>query len=177
MNSVFFEIFTWQRLVFFVAGIASSWLWNFYKAKRTRRPLANPNYIGIIAGVSIMVFIALSQVNLSYQVAACQQDFTIALDARARLAAANDDLSEQQRKLLLDDNVALGDWIGKLLNPPMSRDDPAYHAWALGITQEYYGHTNAIRSQLQTIQDEVDRTKEEREKHPLPEPSCGRSRP
>lgn len=178
MNSVFFGIFTWQRLVFFIAGIAASWLWNLYTSRRDRKPVANPNYIGIIAGVSVMVFIAVSQVNLSYEVAQCQRELVGALDVRAELAARNDDLSEQQRKLLLDDNIALGDWINKLLNPPMSRDlHPAYDDWSIGITREYYGRTNIIRSQLKAVQNQVDKTKEEREKHPLPEPACGRRSP
>jgi hypothetical protein len=177
MNSVVFGIFTWQRLLFFVAGIAASWLWNLYTSRRDRKPAANPNYVGIIAGVSVMVFIAISQVNLSYEVARCQQELVGALDVRASLAAKNDDLSEQQRKLLLDDNIALGDWIGKLLDPPMPRDDPAYRNWALGITQEYYEHTNALRSHLKDIQNEVDHIRDERDKHPLPEPSCGRRQP
>src|SRR5881628_476558 len=132
MNALVWGIFTWQRMLFFIAGILTSCAWNLYVAKREGNRPVNSNYIGIIAGVSIMMFLVMSQVNQSHEIGKCQHEFVTAIDARATLSARNDDLSEQQRRLLLQDNIALGDWINSLLNPPVPREShPAYDDWAI----------------------------------------------
>lgn len=172
MSNPFFDFFTVPRMLIFFAGMATSCLLNWYRA-RHRGERVNWRFVGMLAAIAAMVFVTIQVVTLSSNTQACQQQLITAVDANKQLSDLNDELSEQQRKLLLQDNIALGNWINSLLNPPMPRTDPGYNAWALSITQDWYKHTSDIRGQLTDIQKKVDYNQEQRLKHPLPKPKCG----
>ena len=101
----------------------------------------------------------------------CQNQFTEALIARARISADNDKWSAIQRK-------AIADWLREILLPPpdiakIRNDDPnfgtnpRYVQWSFDVTTKYYNI-------IQEAQDEQDQNVAERAQHPLPEPSCGK---
>lgn len=159
-------------MLFFFAGMATSCLLGWYRA-RHRGEKINWRFVGLFAVIAAMVFVAMQIVTLSSQTQSCQQELITAVNANKQITDLNDDLSEQQRKLLLQDNIELGNLFNALLNPPMPRTDPTYSKWALGITQKWSDTTGKIRIKLTELQKQVDYNQEQSLKHPLPKPKCG----
>jgi hypothetical protein len=125
----------------------------------------------MIAGIAVIVFIAMQQVTLTTEVKSCQAEFQMSITRYAEISKDNDHWSQVQR-------TALADWLHGLLNPPPDirklmlaepgayNADPRYIDWAIGLSQHYDG----IIQQAQVEQDE---NQKEWESHPLPPPNCG----
>ena len=159
--------------LYFLAGFAAAYVYNYCKCKARHRKMRVPwHIVGIAIGVSAIVITTL-QSSVAYNTAQqtavevqnCQREFNGVIRARAKISEENDRWSAIQRK-------ALGDWLRTLIYPPspydeMDPNDPLRQAWALELTEKY----SKIIQQAQREQDEnlVERTK-----HPLPEPTCGR---
>ena len=116
--------------------------------------------------------------GLARDVANCQREFNQALKARSAITAENDRLSVKQRDLLTALDDASGVWVGRLLNPPdsiaaLSPDDPRRQAWNEDVTRVYYQRATELRTEIADVRKEQTRLQDERNQHPLPEPTCG----
>ena len=116
--------------------------------------------------------------GLAHDVAACQAEFNTALKARSAITAENDRLSVKQRDLLTELDNASGVWIDRLLNPPdhiaeLDTGDPRRQAWNEDVTRVYYQRASGLRTEIADVRKEQTRLQDDRNRHPLPEPTCG----
>lgn len=116
--------------------------------------------------------------GLARDVANCQREFNQALKARSAITAENDEISFKQRDLLTKLDEAAGVLVNRQLNPPSSiaalpMDDPRRLAWNEDVTRVYYQRATELRKRVAEIREEQTRLQDERNQHPLPEPTCG----
>lgn len=116
--------------------------------------------------------------GLARDVANCQREFNQALKARSAITAENDEISFKQRDLLIKLDEAAGVLVNRQLNPPSSiaalpMDDPRRLAWNEDVTRVYYQRATELRKRVAEILEEQTRLQDERNQHPLPEPTCG----
>lgn len=112
------------RILYFVAGVTVSCVWHWYKCRRNNEKI-NWRYIGILLGVSAIVFVSLQNVTLANQVKVCQE-----------INAQNDQFSRTQR-------TAVHDFLRELVQPPAdiaSRtiNDPVRQQWNSDLVMHYF---------------------------------------
>lgn len=166
MSNSWYELFNTSRMIFFLAGIGFATAWWRYRCKRDGVTL-DLAPIGIIAGVSIIVFLAIQQVGLTGEIRKCNSEFATILKERAALSDQSDDLASQE----IDAN---SHWLATLTSPPpgiatLHTTDPAYRAWVQGTIKDYLFRINTIRT-------ERNAAIEERKAKQYPTPTCGTER-
>lgn len=160
-------------IAYFLAGFGCAFVARWAWCKVRHQELNVPwRYVGIAIGVSMIVTVSLqsSQAyttakDTAIQVQGCQREFLAALNARSRITAENDELSQAQRRVVFD-------WIHDLIFPPepyasMTTDDPRRQDYGFTLT---INTDRAFRASLNR-QDELQR---QRDAHPLPDPTCGK---
>lgn len=178
MSDIVFEWFsglaTLSGLLYFLAGFASAYITHCVRAKMRHREVTIPWHIaGIAVGLAAIVVITV-QTQVAYNTAKetaqevqdCQKEFNQALRDRARITTENDELSQIQRRIVFD-------WIHDLIFPPepyaaMTTDDKRRQAYGLALT---------IRTEHQ-FKESLKRQDElqlQRQRSPLPDPTCGKS--
>lgn len=164
MDSQWYDIFNTTRMVCFLAGMLLATVWHYRKLKRQGITL-DLTPLGIITGVSVIVFLAVQQVGLATDVKHCQAEFNAVLQDRATLSDQSDSLSGE----LIDANSK---WIATLTNPPaeiaaLHTTDPIYRAWVQTTLKDYLFRVNKIR-------DERAAALEARKEKTYPTPTCGK---
>lgn len=112
----------------------------------------------------------------------CQREFNQALKDRSRTTTENDRISMEQRDLFTALDDAAGTLVNRQLNPPpeiaaLPMDSARRLAWNEDVARVYYERTMKVRGQIAALRDEQTRLQQERAAHPLPEPTCGSTRP
>lgn len=168
----FSTLITLSGFGYFVAGFGfafiSRWVYCTVKRERLRIPWY---YVGITIGV-FAILITTIQSSTAYNTAKetaqevqnCQREFNSALQARSKITAENDELSQNQRLILFN-------WLHDLIFPPapfdsMQSNDPRRQKYGLNLT---FDTERKFRASLNR-QDELQAW---RDHHPLPDPSCG----
>lgn len=164
MNDHWYEMFTTSRLLFFLVGVVvgAFWQWN---SCRKKHELLDLGPLGIIAGLSIIIFVAIQQVGLADQVKQCNGEFQAILKTRA-------DLSDQSDELSGSEDDATSHWLITIYNPPadiakLSLDDPARRSWFNGTLHNYIVQIGDIKAAR-------DKALNDRKHLIYPEPKCGK---
>jgi hypothetical protein len=163
MHEAWYDLFNTTRMVYFLAGIALGTGW-FYRKLKREGTTVDLTPIGIIMGVSVIVFIAVQQVGLATEVKECQTQFNTVLQQRATLSDQSDSLADQEIQ-------ANAHWLATLTSPPpeisaLHTTDPLYQQWVRGTIKDYLIQVNNIHDQraasLQARKDKI-----------YPTPTCG----
>lgn len=164
MHDQWYDIFSTSRMVYFLAGVilATGW-WN-RKLKRQGISI-DLAPLGIIMGVSVMIFIAVQQIGLATEVKQCQAEFNSVLQDRAKLSDQSDTLAGEEIE-------ANAHWLATLTNPPpeiaaLHTTDPIYRTWVQSTITDYLFRLNKIS-------DERTAALETRKEKTYPTPTCGK---
>ena len=176
MNEVydwFAGLATIGGFLYFLVGFLFAYLVNWVRCKIKHRSTKVQWRLGGIAVGVVAIVITSFQSQFAYITAqqtakdarACQIEFTAALAERGKISNENDNLSQEQRKIVFD-------WIHDLTFPPppysaMDPNDPERHTYSILRTQD----TERKFAELIKRQDAL---VEERAKRPYPDPTCGR---
>lgn len=186
MDSFTDQLVSAQFVIGFLAGLAAYWvkcrIYDYLLYRRTherRRTRLNPVWIaGGLTALLLAYIMASTQATanrtqqiiadartFSVQVQDCQRQFNDALQNRAAITSENDELSQQQRRIIFD-------WIHDLIFPPkpysdMPANDPQRRDYQLTRTIE-------TERKLQDSLNRQDVLQKQRDAHPLPNPTCGR---
>lgn len=164
MHEEWYELFNTSRMVYFLAGVVMATAWWYRKLKR-EGIIIDLAPLGIIMGVSVMIFIAVQQVGLAAEVKQCQAEFNAVLQDRAKLSDQSDTLAGQEIE-------ANSHWLAALTSPPpeiaaLHTTDPIYRAWVQGTIKDYL-------FQLDKISTERTTALEQRKEKTYPTPTCGK---
>ena len=164
LNDQWYTIFTTSRLVFFMVGLAIGAGWRWWRCRKEHQHV-DLNSIGIIAGVAIIVFVAIQQVGLAAEVKECQAEFNTVLQERANLTDQSDTFAGNEIE-------ANSQFFALIANPPpeiakFHTTDPEYRSWVHDQIVIYSSTINKIRDQRQQALDA-------RKQQQYPAPSCGR---
>lgn len=174
------EVFTWftglatyAGIGYFLAGFFSAVILHCARQKMRHRPVMIPwHLVGIVIGVAVIIGTSVqssSAYNIAKETAQevqdCQREFNTALQARAKITTENDELSQEQRRIVFN-------WIHDLIFPPppydsMSNDDPRRQQFGISLT------INTERV-FQASLDRQEQLQRDRNSHPLPDPTCGK---
>lgn len=169
----FSGIATPSGLLYILMGFIAAHVCRYIKCKVKRKKiLISWQFTGIAVGVVVMVITSV-QSQIAYttakqatvQMQNCQREFNTTLKARAKITTENDQLSQ-------DRSLVVVSWIHSLLFPPppydkMDPNDPPRQKYALILT---LGADKRFRELLA----KQDALLAERDRHPLPDPTCGR---
>lgn len=158
--------------LYFLTGFAFAYVFECVRAKiRHRRIKIQWQLAGIVIGVAALIISSI-QGQIAYTTARdaalegrrCVQELRGALDARAAVAAENDEVSQDQRRFLWD-------WIHGIIAPPppyntMDTNDPRRQTYGIGLTQD-------LDRELMESFARQDKLQAERDRHPIPDPTCG----
>jgi hypothetical protein len=163
MNNQWYDVFSTTRLVYFLAGMLLATAY-WYRKLRKQNIILDLTPLGIIAGVAVVVFIAIQQVGLAADVKHCQTEFNTVLQDRAKLSDQSDTLAGRE----IEANAA---FFAAIANPPpdvaaLNTTDPVYRDWVHSTMVTYLGQLNTIRT-------ERERALEERKERTYPQPTCG----
>lgn len=163
MHESWYEVFNTSRMLFFLAGLGLATVFWYQKCKREKVVLELAP-VGIIAGVSIIVFLAIQQVGLATQMKVCQEHTNAVLAERAKL-------SDQSDTLAGEEITANSAWLQRLTSPPPDiakypTTNPVYRAWVQTTIRDY-------TVQLNQIQQKRKDSLEERKQKTYPSPTCG----
>lgn len=164
---------TFSGLIDFAIGFGFAYLINYIRCLRKhQRPKINWRYTGIAIGCVMIVFSSL-QTQIAYNIAKetaqevqdCQREFNSSLNYRAKINDEDQQLSQAQRLIVYN-------WIHDLIFPPepyasMDLSDPRRQTY--GITRTF-----ETEHSFQASLNRQDVLQSERNKHPLPEPTCGK---
>lgn len=158
---------------YFMVGFGSAYVAHCIRAKIRHRSVKIPWHLAGIAVGTFAIIIVTLQSSIAYNTAKetalqqkqCQKEFNGALQARAQVTSENDELSQQQRRIVFD-------WIHDLIFPPepyasMRTDDRRRQDYGLTLTI----NTDRLFQASLARQDDLQR---QRDAHPLPDPTCGR---
>lgn len=161
------------NLGYFLAGFFSAILIYCVRQKIKHRTVAIPwHLVGIAVGVAVIIGTSVQSsgaYNLAKQTAQevqdCQREFNTALKARAKITSENDELSQDQRRIVFT-------WIHNLIFPPepyasMDPSDPRRQTYGISLTID-------TEQRFQASLNHQDDLQRERDKHQLPEPTCGK---
>ena len=98
-----------------------------------------------------------------------------------KLAADNDRLSQEERRLLADGQRLLVEWVGKLLDPQDLRmkglevNDPVRQQYNVDVTRAFFVRAGEINTRIEAIHAEQARNDASRPaaRPALPDPDCG----
>ena len=118
-------------------------------------------------------------VHLANNVTRCWHEQYKAAKAQIDLNADNDKISRAQQALQRKFDIATSDWIKDLVVPPgdlvnQPTDSPARRDYGLKRTGEYQDTLNVLGAQSDDLVNQRKALDDERAKHPLPEPTCGK---
>lgn len=164
MHDAWYNLFNTSHMFFFLAGILSITIWQYWDLKR-KGIVLDLAPLGIIAGVSVIVCVAIQQVGLATEVKQCQAEFNAVLQDRAKLSDQSDTFTGE----LVDAN---SHWLATLTNPPadiaaLHTTDPIYRAWVQGTIKDYL-------LRLDKISGERTAALEARKEKTYPTPTCGK---
>lgn len=177
------EIYQWfaglatlSGFLYFLAGFAAAHILYLIRCKIEHRSMKiSWCHSGIAVGVATIVIISL-QTQVAYNTAkhtaenarSCQIEFAEALSARSQITTENDDISQEQRKIVFN-------WIHNLAFPPepwasMEGGDPR---------REHYNmiRTAEAEKAFQASLDQQDELQKRRAESALPDPTCGKDDP
>lgn len=176
MNDVyewFAGLATIGGFAYFTAGFAFAFAARWLYCRFRHQTLSVPwHYIGITIGCSAIMLTTLQSSSAyntakdtSIEVQQCQRQFNAALKGRARVTNENDQLSQ-------DRSTVVFNWIHDLIFPPspyssMATDDPERQRWALARTVDTDRQFRALIAKQNDLLDE-------RNRNPLPDPTCGK---
>jgi hypothetical protein len=184
------------NFICFVLGVVAVYVWNCAKTKylnrRNRITSPSPSFgrRGIVLlAVAFIVFGAISvgvqserthnEVRaISMETQRCYREFAEAIQARSAIGLENDALSREQRAALADNQVALREWLGALLNPPpeiaaLPPSSPPRRDWGIAISNKFNERLAVNNNTISEANAKQLANDEERKQHPLPEPTCG----
>lgn len=168
----FASLATLSGFLFFLAGFAAPHALYFIRCKIEHRSMKfSWCHSGIAVGVSTIIIISL-QTQTAYNIAkdtaetarSCQIEFAEALSARAKITTENDDISQEQRKIVFN-------WIHNLAFPP--------EPWAsMEVGDPRRGQYNMIRTaeaerDFQSSLKQQDYLLQKRAESMFPDPTCG----
>lgn len=176
MNNImeaFSNLATVGGLIDVVIGFILAYIFNFIWCHRHhKRAQVNWRYIGIAIGCIMIAFTSI-QTQVAYNTAKktaqevrdCQREFNSALQARSQITSENDEVSQNQRRIVFN-------WIHSLIFPPepyasMDPNDPRRQAFGISLTIKTEHEFQASLN----YQDELQKA---RDTHQLPEPTCGK---
>lgn len=121
------------------------------------------NWLAMMLAVVVFMWVAVT----TQRNADCVHQFNEVLRVRSKITEDNDRWSAEQR-------TALAEWLFTIINPPPeiakiqaeNPSDPRVNEWGVKVTKKY----SDIVQQAQREQDE---NFAERQKHHLPNPTCG----
>lgn len=159
--------------MYFLAGFGFAYLQHYVRCKIRHRSIKIPWQItGIAIGI-VAIIIVTFQSQIAYTTAKntaleqkeCNIQFRQSLIDRAKTTREDNDLSKEQRSIVFD-------WFHTILFPPppydkMSTNDPMRQQFVLNKTLE----TEDIFAQSIDRQTQV---QIERDRHPYPDPTCGK---
>ena len=165
---------TISGFMYFLLGFGSAYALACIRAKLRHRNVTIPWHIaGIVVGC-VAIFIVTVQTQVAYttakdtaqEVQDCQREFNDALKARAQITSENDEVSQDQRRIIFD-------WIHALIAPPppydtMETDDPRRQDYGITVTL-------ATERDFEASLKRQDELQAERASNPLPDPTCGKS--
>jgi hypothetical protein len=118
-------------------------------------------------------------VALANNVTRCWAESYAQAKAQIDLNAQNDIISRQQQALQRKFDVATSDWLKEIITPPddlatRNPNDPIRQTWALQRTAVYQAKLDDLGAQSDTLVAQRQALDDERAKHQLPEPTCGK---
>jgi hypothetical protein len=181
VNDVLSALSTPAGMIIYFLGVASACVWHMVKRRWLKIEMTpiNWNNMGIIAGVSAMVFVAVQNTQLSADVKECQREFNTSISNVRRINTENDDLSIQQRQWFLEkDEVEAQMWMD-LINPPPSIaqlevNNPIRQQYGIDVVAKSTAKANKYAQLIKSSQMRQEQLKKDREAHPLPSPTCGK---
>lgn len=164
MHEAWYEFFSTSRMVYFLAGVVIATLWLTRKIRREEGIKIDLTPVGIIMGVSVLIFVSVQQIGLATSVKQCQSQTNTVLQERAKLSDQSDTLAGE----MIDAN---SHWLATLTNPPaeiaaLHTTDPIYRSWVQGTLKDYL-------FQLDKISNERTAALEARKEKTYPTPTCG----
>lgn len=173
INEWFAGLFTVGGSLYLLTGYALAFIsrWVYCKLKH-ENPAIPWRAAGIVVGIIVMLTTGF-QSQYAYVTAnqtaqdnkECQKQFNSALKARVKITTDNDEVSQNQRKIIFD-------WIHNLIFPPppyntMDTNDPRRQNYGLAVT---INTDHEFRKSL----DKQEELQRQRDAHPLPDPTCGK---
>jgi hypothetical protein len=163
---------TISGFLYFLTGFAFAYVQYCVRAKIRHKRITIPWHLaGIAIGCAAIVIVSI-QSSIAYNTAnetaqaqkLCNLQFRSALIERSKITRENDELSQEQRRVLFD-------WINALIFPPepyasMEPNDPRRQGYGLDETIE-------TRNLLFDSLRRQDQLQKDREAHPYPDPTCG----
>lgn len=118
-------------------------------------------------------------VSLAKDVSRCWAESYKQATAQIDLNAQNDKITRAQQELQRDYDRATSDWLKEIITPPgdlakYSPNDAPRQTWALQRTAVYQDRLNDLGKQSDDLVNQRKVLDQERAKHPLPEPTCGK---
>jgi hypothetical protein len=181
MGELIHALSTPVGMVIYFLGVASACVWHYAKARWTgvKKQSINWSTMGIILGVSAMVFLMMQNTSLSNEVQRCHNEFATRLATRAAITDENDALSREHRFWIQKTQQAVGDLI-KLAwmpdDPALAKldvGDPQRTSYTAGLVVQYQLRISRYSDEIQRITKRQDEVVADRAAHPLPPPTCG----
>ena len=190
MNDVmewFTGLATISGLLYFLAGFMSAYVVHCVREKVKHKKVTIPWHLAGIAIGTVAIIVVTAQTQVAYNIAretalqsrACFDEFLRVVNTRTNITEENDKLSREQRSLLTQYNEIQDTMWAQLINPPpdiakLNTADPARQAYGLGVVQKARDASVEISKRINEIELTQIRLAEERRKHPIPDPTCGK---
>ena len=189
-------LYSWPFAVGLVAGVAGRRLYCYSRARwlDQHAPLPggehhNPGHlnrvwVGGLVAVAIMGYSVLKvqetqdrTLELTHQLAVCNNEFNEALRARSNISTQDNNLSTQISDIRSQIDDSTGNWINRLINPPPDIAGLPAAAerrleWNHDVTVVYFQRTGHLRDEIAKIVEQRKALQEERANSPLPDPRC-----
>lgn len=163
-NHPFYSLFTTTNLVWLYIGMGIVCGWYWLKCRRAKA-VVDWLPVGIIAGVSTIVFIVMQQQGLAWEVQICDAEFQATLSDRAEITDAADDYIGQQVNSTVD-------WLSLVVEPPadivnLPANDPKKRQWVVDTKNDW-------RKKIDKNRADREAAIAARKQHQYPEPKCGK---
>lgn len=159
--------------LYFLAGFGFAYLQHCIRMKIKHKKITIPWHLaGIAVGIGAMV-VFMFQSSIAYNTARqtaleqreCNIQFRAALLERSKITRENDELSQDQRMIIFN-------WFNKIVFPPppydvMAVNDPPRQQFALNLTID-------TREQFYESVKRQNKLQADRDRHVLPDPTCGK---
>lgn len=159
--------------LYFLAGFFASYLFKCISLRLKNKHLrVSWQFTGIVIGTAVIIISSL-QTQIAYTTAKqtaidvqnCQREYNAANSYIIKLITENDKLSR-------DRSIIVPNWFHDVVFPPppydkMDINDPVRQQYGLNITVDSY-------KKFKDLLAKQDALLVERQKHPLPDPTCGR---
>jgi len=168
----FAGLFTVEGFLYFLLGFAAAYVYYYIScALKGKAPKVEWRSAGVVVGVIVIIITSIQSqqaFNTAKKTAEdarrCQIEFNHALQSRTHITSENDEISQEQRRIIYD-------WIHDLIFPPkpwseLDPNDPQRVAYGIMRTQR----TDEVFKRSIERQDELQR---QRDANPLPSPTCG----